>query len=161
MHIIDKVLTIPGDIVETAFAFDLFALVGALEATDLTDTVASLSDITVFAPTNRAFAEALEANPGLTVDQLTKILEYHVINGTVAYSTTLTNGEQVPTVEGSDVTISLRHGKVKVNKATVVAADVLVKNGVVHVIDQYVSRWLVKSTLADYTTPRVLIPSDL
>jgi uncharacterized surface protein with fasciclin (FAS1) repeats len=96
--------------------------------------VDGLKDITVFAPTNAAFAAI--ANVTLSKEQLTEVLEYHVIAGTVAYSTLLTNGEKVATAEGDDVTITLANGTVLVNDAKVVEADVLISNGVVHVIDK-------------------------
>lgn len=63
------------------------------------------------------------------------MLGYHVINGTVAYSSTLTNGTSVPTLAGPNVTITISDDDVFVNSAKVVIPDVLVANGVVHVID--------------------------
>lgn len=70
------------------------------------------------------------------MDQIVSILEYHVVNGTVAYSTTLMNGTSVPTVQGNNLTITIDNDEVFVNSARVVVPNVLVANGVVHVIDQ-------------------------
>ena len=58
-----------------------------------------------------------------------------MVNGTVGYSTTLQNGEMIPTLNGATVKITLSNGGVMVNQATVTIADVLVANGVVHVIN--------------------------
>ncbi|KAL9083349.1 MAG: hypothetical protein Q9165_008549 [Trypethelium subeluteriae] len=137
VHIIDSVLTIPANITATAEAAGLTALANALIQTNLLETVNILPDITVFAPTNAAFAAINGTVASLTNTQLARVLEYHVINGTVGYSTLLTNGETISTLDnGLDVTITLPgNGSVKVNQANVVIPDVLVANGVVHVID--------------------------
>merc|ERR1712058_94473 len=69
-----------------------------------------------------------------TTDNLTDILTYHVVNGTVAYSTDLEN-TTLSTLNGENITISIIDDEVFVNSAKVTVADVLVANGVVHVID--------------------------
>ncbi|KAL9086086.1 MAG: hypothetical protein Q9165_007298 [Trypethelium subeluteriae] len=135
VHIINSVLTVPANITSTAQAAGLTTLATALTQTNLLNTVNVLPDITVFAPTNQAFAAINSTIASLSTQQLASILEYHVINGTVGYSTTLTNGETIPTLNGATVKITLANGGVKVNQATVTIADVLVANGVVHVID--------------------------
>lgn len=135
IHIINSVLTVPANITSTAQANGLTTLATALTQTNLLDTVNVLPDITVFAPTNQAFAAINSTIASLSPSQLSSILTYHVVNGTVAYSTTLQNGETIPTLNGATVKITLVNGGVKVNQATVTIADVLVANGVVHVID--------------------------
>jgi uncharacterized surface protein with fasciclin (FAS1) repeats len=134
IHIIDTFLTLPQNISTTAVAANLTAVVGALHAADLATTLDSLTDVTVFAPSNAAFQAIGSALAGLSTKDLTSILEYHVINGTVAYSTTLTN-MTIPTLQGGNVTIEVVDGAVFVNSARVIIPDVLVANGVVHVID--------------------------
>ncbi|KAI9755044.1 MAG: hypothetical protein M4579_004447 [Chaenotheca gracillima] len=134
IHVIDTVLTPPQNISTTAGAAGLTAIAGALTAADLVATLDSLMDVTVFVPNNDAFLAIGSALPNLTTEQLTSILEYHVINGTVAYSSTLSN-TSVPTLAGPDVTISIVDGSVFVNSAKVILPDILVANGVVHVID--------------------------
>merc|ERR1712066_547306 len=69
------------------------------------------------------------------MDMLADILSYHVINGTVAYSSDLSN-TSLPTLEGSDVQITIANGSVMVNNATVTNANILFAGGVIHVIDQ-------------------------
>ncbi|KAF2235953.1 beta-Ig-H3/fasciclin [Viridothelium virens] len=135
IHVINAVLTVPANITSTAQASGLSTLASALTQTNLLNTVNVLPDITVFAPTNQAFAAINSTIAMLSTQQLASVLEYHVINGTVAYSTTLMDGETVPTLNGATVKITLANGGVKVNQATVTIADVLVANGVVHVID--------------------------
>ncbi|KAL8799561.1 MAG: hypothetical protein Q9182_005800 [Xanthomendoza sp. 2 TL-2023] len=135
VHIIDNVLTIPQKISTTAVAAGLSGVAGALTQAKLVDTVDSLKDVTVFAPNNSAFQAIGSALPNLTTTQLASILQYHVINGTVAYSSTLKNGTTVPALAGGNLKITIAGGNVFVNSAKVLIPDVLVANGVVHVID--------------------------
>ena len=127
-----------GTIVDVASANpDFSTLVAAITAADLGETLSGEGPFTVFAPTNEAFA-ALP--PGVldalllpeNKDALTKILTYHVVSGTVM-AADITDGD-VATVEGQNVTLSTADG-VTVNGATVITADVLADNGVIHVID--------------------------
>jgi uncharacterized surface protein with fasciclin (FAS1) repeats len=136
IHIIDNVLTIPGAVSDIATAAGLTSVRGALVSANLVDTVNTTPDVTVFAPTNDAFKNIGSALPNLSADDLTKILTYHVIAGTVGYSTSLANGTSIATVNGANVTITVGDDGIFVNNAKVVVADVLVANGVVHVIDE-------------------------
>jgi hypothetical protein len=74
----------------------------------------------------------------LTAEEAASILQYHIINGTVAYSSTLANGT-VPTLGGGNVTITIIDGEVFVNRARVITADILLANGVLHVLDSVLS----------------------
>lgn len=126
-------------IVAVASSNDNFStLKAALEAAELTETLAGQGPFTVFAPTNAAFEalgkEKIEAllKPE-NKDKLIKVLTYHVVPGQVM-SADLKSGE-TKTVEGGEVTVTVKDGKVKVNNAQVTQADVKASNGVIHVID--------------------------
>ena len=113
-------------------------LLAAAEAAGLVDTLTGAGPLTVFAPTDDAFAAL-----GSTVDELLKpenkdkltaILAYHVVAGSVMASD-LSSGK-VTTVEGSDLKVKVKKGAVTLNKTTkVVQADVEATNGVIHIID--------------------------
>lgn len=126
-------------------------LVAAIKAAKLVDDLANKGPLTVFAPTDAAFAE-LPAGTLDTLlqpqnrDQLAKILTYHVVSGqfTAAAIVQLINqgGGQatLTTLEGSTLTAKLVDGKVVVTDesggtATVVTADLSQSNGVIHVTD--------------------------
>ena len=117
-------------------------LVAALKAAGLVETLQGKGPFTVFAPTDAAFAklpkgtlEALLADKA----QLTAILTYHVVPGKVTASDVMRMGRGNPaTVNGQTLAINVSNGKVNVNDATVVAADVMATNGVIHVIDTVV-----------------------
>ncbi|KAI7783601.1 beta-ig-h3 fasciclin [Diaporthe eres] len=135
VHIIDSVLTIPANDSATALAANLTALAGALTTADLVSTVDMAQDVTIFAPSNEAFAAIQNLAANLSTEQLSSILTYHVVQGTVGYSSSLTSGLQLTTLNNGQVTITIDDGDVFVNSAEVEVADVLVSNGVVHVID--------------------------
>ena len=128
-----------GTIVDVAVANGSFGtLVAAVTAAGLVDALSADGPLTVFAPTDDAFAALpeglvdcllLEEN----VDALTAILTYHVVSGAVM-STDLTDGP-VPTVQGEDITVDLTDGVVLNDGPTVVIADVPASNGVIHAID--------------------------
>ena len=133
----------PGTIVDVAVAADDFnTLVAAVEAAGLVDALSGEDELTVFAPTDEAFAAALDAL-GLTADELladtetlTAVLTYHVVAGEVLAADVVTlDGESVETLNGATVDITVDGDTVMVNDATVIAADVDASNGVIHVID--------------------------
>ncbi len=127
------------DIVETAKAAgDFTTLLAAAEAADLVDALKNAGPITVFAPTDEAFAklpagtvEALLADK----DALTAILTYHVVPGAVT-SDQVVELSSAATLNGASVTITLTSdGKVKIDDATVTVTDIRATNGIIHVID--------------------------
>lgn len=128
------------NIVETAQATpDLSTLVDAVVAADLAETLSGTGPFTVFAPTNEAFealppAELQRLLQPANKDELAKILTYHVVAGDVK-AADLTDGQKVKTVEGQELTITIKGDKVMVNEATVAQADIATSNGTVHVID--------------------------
>lgn len=129
-----------SDIIDTAVAAGQFnTLAAALDAAGLIGTLKGDGPFTVFAPTDAAFA----ALPAGTVesllkpeskDKLIQILTYHVVPGKVMSGDLAGKVTKAATVEGSEVTVDATDG-VKVDNATVVAADIETSNGVIHVID--------------------------
>ncbi len=143
IHVIDTVLMPRKDLVDTAVAAGSFkTLVAAVEAAGLVDTLKGPGPFTVFAPTDEAFAKL----PAGTVEALLKdkaklaaILTYHVVAGRTLSSDLPSKAIEVATVEGRKLTIVRgADGKVTVDGATVVKADIVTANGVIHVIDTVV-----------------------
>jgi len=128
------------DIVDTAVANGSFnTLVAAVQAAGLVDTLKGPGPFTVFAPTDEAFAALPEGTVETLLlpenrDQLTSILTYHVIPGAILSGDIAGQNLSVDSVNGSTLAIDATDG-VRVNDATVVAADVQASNGVIHVID--------------------------
>ncbi len=128
-----------GDIVAVAAANGSFGtLIKAVEAAGLVDTLKGPGPFTVFAPTDEAFAKvdpAVLAKLLLPENKaaLAKVLTYHVVAGKVMAADVKTG--EVATVEGSKAALVADAGKVTIDGATVVTADVPASNGVIHVID--------------------------
>ena len=128
------------NIVEVAVEAGSFnTLVAAVKAAGLAETLSGPGPLTVFAPTDAAFAklppgtvEALLADK----EKLASILTFHVLSGKVmAADIVKSNGATPTTVNGLPLDIVVRGGKVYVNGVNVVTADVKASNGVIHVID--------------------------
>lgn len=129
-----------ADIVDTAVAAGSFnTLVAAVQAAGLVDTLKGEGPFTVFAPTDEAFAKLPEGTVESLLleenkDQLVAILTYHVVSGNVM-AADVVKLDSATTVQGGDVAIKVVDGKVMINDATVVTADIKTSNGVIHVID--------------------------
>ncbi|MFI4942237.1 MAG: fasciclin domain-containing protein [Burkholderiales bacterium] len=128
------------DIVDTAVAAgDFKTLAAALQAAGLVDTLKGKGPFTVFAPTDAAFAKIPKADlDALLQDKakLTRVLTYHVVAGKVLASD-VAKLAQAKTVEGQSVKFDTSSG-VRVDGASVVKADILCSNGVIHVIDSVI-----------------------
>jgi uncharacterized surface protein with fasciclin (FAS1) repeats len=147
VHVVNKVLVPPAAASQTAVDAKLNRLVAALQKVNLVSTVDGLKDVTIFAPLDAAF-EALDkfaasANLTVTDDLLATVLKTHIIPS-VVYSTDIVKAKSIPSVETvSKAPLSVKfegnsvliNGAGNTNPAKVVIADVLIKGGVVHVID--------------------------
>jgi uncharacterized surface protein with fasciclin (FAS1) repeats len=136
----DSIAALPKSIAETAINTpNLSTLVAALQAGELVDVLKGTDALTVFAPTNDAFA-AIQS----TVDMLLKaenksklqnVLKYHVVAGTVK-AADLKDGQELTTLQGEKIKVQLKDGKVYVGGAEVTNPDVAVTNGVVHMTNK-------------------------
>jgi len=140
--------SMPATVVDIATSNDDFStLVAAVVEADLAGVLSGEGPFTVFAPTNEAFAAALEAL-GITAEELLAspdlagILTYHVVAGKLLASDVLAAVEagggtaMVETVNGAPISVQVVDGNVVIDGvATVVLTDLEAGNGVVHVID--------------------------
>lgn len=123
------------NVTDTLTSANLTAAIGAVRKANLETTLGDTKDVTVFAPNNDAFNAIGSLIANMTNEQLTSLVGYHVVNGTVAYSTDLDNST-LTSLSGDDLTITVINGTVFVNAARVTVPDILFSNGVVHVINQ-------------------------
>jgi uncharacterized surface protein with fasciclin (FAS1) repeats len=129
------------NVVEVASSAGQFkTLLTAAKAAGLVPALSGRGPITVFAPTDAAFARL----PAGTVKSLLEprnrhklatILKYHVVKGRVRAADIPTGRSRVSTLAGKRVSIA-KHGGVRVNNARVTTADVGASNGVIHIIDR-------------------------
>ena len=128
------------DVVKVAMGSkDHTTLVAALKQADLVTSLSNAGPFTVFAPTNDAFNKL----PAGTVDGLMKddkktdlqnILQYHVTLATIK-AENLVDGQTLGMVNGDNVTVSVKDGKVTLNGTATIIASVPASNGIIHVID--------------------------
>ncbi|MBL6723866.1 MAG: fasciclin domain-containing protein [Rubripirellula sp.] len=126
-------------IVETAVAAKFNTLVAAVKAAGLVDALSGDGPLTVFAPTDEAFAKL----PAGTVenllkpenkDQLVAVLTYHVVKGNMTAGKVLKK-KSLETLQGGSIAVSTDDKGAKVNDSRILKTDISCSNGVVHVID--------------------------
>jgi uncharacterized surface protein with fasciclin (FAS1) repeats len=131
------------DIVETAVAAGSFkTLAKALEAAGLVDTLKGSGPFTVFAPTDEAFAKLPAGTLASLLKpenkaQLQRVLTYHVVSGKVMAADVVAL-HSAKAVSGDTIAITTQGGGVMVDNAHVVKADIVARNGVIHVIDSVI-----------------------
>jgi len=128
------------DVVKVAVnSKDHTTLVAALKQADLVTSLSNAGPFTVFAPTNTAFDKL----PAGTVDGLMKpdqkealqnILQYHVTVSAMK-AESFTDGQVLGMVNGDNVTVNIKNGKIMLNNSATIVASIVASNGIVHVID--------------------------
>ena len=128
-----------ANIVQTAVAAGEFdTLVSLVKKAGLVGALSGKGPLTVFAPTDAAFAKVPKATLaalGKDKEKLKAVLLYHVVKGKVT-SAQVVKLSSAPTLQGSSVAIKVKGGKVFVDTARVVTPDVMASNGVIHVVDK-------------------------
>lgn len=104
----------------------------------LDNYVDTQTDLTIFAPRNDAFQNIGSSLRNMSSHELAKILDYHIVNGShfVGYSSTLMNGTVLKSLQGGNLSINVASNSIFVNNARILQQDLLISNGVLHVIDK-------------------------
>jgi len=128
------------DIVKVAISSkDHTTLVNALKQADLVTSLSNAGPFTVFAPTNAAF----EKLPAGTLDGLMKddkkedlrnILQYHVALS-VLKPESFTDGQVIGMVNGDNMTVNVKDGKITLNNSSHVITSIPASNGIIYVVD--------------------------
>ena len=141
IHVIDQVILPASDnIPATAEKAGKFkTLLAAAKAAGLVEALTGKGPLTVFAPTDEAFAKLPEGTVESLIkpenkSKLVEILTYHVVSGRV-YSSDALAAKKAKTLQGSDVKIGVQGKAAMVNNAKLLATDIDASNGVIHVID--------------------------
>ena len=139
IHVINKVLIPPENIVRTTKAAGKFTILSSLlKKSGLAGALTKKGPFTVFAPTDAAFAKLPKATLTALAKnkaQLRAVLLYHVVRGQVTAAQAM-KLRSAKTLQGKSLKIRVKSGKVIVGGATVVKADVLASNGVIHAINR-------------------------
>ncbi|RXK52594.1 fasciclin domain-containing protein [Aquirufa rosea] len=128
------------DVVKVAVGSkDHTTLVAALKQADLVTSLSNAGPFTVFAPTNAAFDKLDKATlNALMTDEkkadLQNILQYHVTVSALK-ADFLQDGQLLGMVNGDNVIVSLKNGKIILNNSATIVASIPASNGMIHVID--------------------------
>ncbi|KAJ9639489.1 hypothetical protein H2201_002853 [Coniosporium apollinis] len=139
IHVIDNLLIPPLPFTASAVQFNLTAIAGAFEAADPTDYVSTASDVTIFAPNNEAMQAIGGTLQNLSSTELASLTNYHVVNNSVLYSSAFGNGTTLTSRSGQQLTVRVGGNRLFVNSAQVIQQDLLIANGVIHVLDNVLS----------------------
>jgi len=134
VHVIERVIRLPQRTSTIAKEGGLNTLVEAVVKADLVGTVDTIPGLTIFAPTDEAFSTAKIDPAVVPVATLQAVLANHVVPA-VAFSTDLKDGQQIRTLGGATLTVSIKEGSVYIANARVETPNVITANGVVHIID--------------------------
>jgi uncharacterized surface protein with fasciclin (FAS1) repeats len=135
VHIVDNVLVIPADVTATSLAAGLTSHVGAVEDADFMWN--EWSNSTFFVPNNEAFRTVGSAFTDMTTKELHTVLMYHVINDTTPIYTCRIDHPDWITTTGTNVTFNFTaDATIFVNSAAIIQPNILVANGVIHIIDK-------------------------
>ena len=162
VHAIDKVIspastTIVQNVVGLAGLSTLVSVVTMSEYAPILEALSGEGPLTLFAPSDAAFAAAnIDVSD---VAAVTAVLQHHVVSGAVS-SSDLKATQNVATLNGGDITVSVTNGIVTVNDAVVIVANVLGTNGIVHVIDHVLLPAVDTSEFCSYYTQFCELPGQ-
>ena len=128
------------DILGTAQDAGTFTiLLGAVKSTGLTEILSGPGPITIFAPTDEAFAKLpapklKELLMPENREKLRKILSYHIVDGKATSRDFMGKRLEAATIEGDSLLIDATKG-VMIDNAKLIKADIVADNGFIHVID--------------------------
>ena len=139
IQVIDNFLEPPQSFINTAPTFNVTATAGATEVANLANFLDETPNLTFFVPNNAAIQGLGSTLSTMSPSELSTLFSYHVVNSSafpgVAYSTKLLNGTVLPTLQGGNLTITFADNSLFVNQARIIQGDLLISNGVMHIID--------------------------
>ncbi|KAI1088098.1 FAS1 domain-containing protein [Rostrohypoxylon terebratum] len=130
IHITDSYFTQPESLSSTAKSTSQTAFASLLSRSNMTDTLENTQSVTVFLPSNEAISVSNSSIPA------SQLVSNHVIAGTVAYLPDLKDGDVLKTQQGETLSISIRAGKYYVNGGLITQANLILENGVAHVVNK-------------------------
>jgi len=134
VQVIDSLLIPPSNLTSTTQAFNYTSFEGAVYEANKVDTYSNAPNVTIFVPTNEAFQALGPAISTMTSDELAHVLDYTFLPSLI-YSTSLINGTKFATLNGANLTVFRSGNNVYINSAQLLTSDILIANGVMHVID--------------------------
>jgi uncharacterized surface protein with fasciclin (FAS1) repeats len=130
-------MTEPNIVALAASSPQLSTLVSLVKSAGLVKALSGSTKLTVFAPTNAAFAKVPKATLNKLAHNkklLASVLEYHVVKGALT-AAQIEKKTSLKTLEGASVTVKVKGGSVYINQAKVITPNLKASNGIVHVIN--------------------------
>ena len=130
------------DIVETAIYGGIFkTFISAIKEADLVEILQKKGQFTVFVPTDEAFAKMPKGSFESLLKpenkkRLREILKYHIIKSRVPAKKISSGTAKLKMLNEKRAVLSSKDGKVKINQANILKADIMAKNGIIHIIDE-------------------------
>lgn len=142
-----RFLTLPANCTNTLSNIGLSSMLASVNRTNSTDEWNGHPGLTCLSPTNQAFKEA--GNPDITdsEDGLNSILDSHTIDS-AQYTSGLQSGQVLQSEADTPIIVTIKDGSIYFNNAKVIRANVVTKNGVIHVLDSVC--WLTKARIDAY-----------
>ena len=138
LHVINMPVIPPQNFRATAEVFNLTAFLGAVyQNSSIAQLVEDQHDITIFAPSNDALQAVGSTVIALSNENLSILVQYHILvtEDDPYYTTSLTNGSVWTTLQGGSLIVRMASNSIFINSARVLQSDLLVANGVMHVLD--------------------------
>ncbi|KAL2141178.1 hypothetical protein VTI28DRAFT_2724 [Corynascus sepedonium] len=135
VHAVDNYFTLPEGLIDTANANGQTAFTGLVSSHGLTDTFDNTPDLTYFIPANSALAMP---NATRAYSSIQNLLLGHAIPNFVGYLPSLRNGSTYESLGGTSFTVFHDDCDYRVNNAKIILPNVIVGNGVAHVVDQVI-----------------------
>lgn len=138
VHIIDRVMIPPTPANQTALDMGFLYFAGAVSQLDLVEDIISAEEVTLFIPMDSAFIDVGSAISDLSTSELNTLIQYHAVVGEVRTSLDLSDDSTLETLSGDELefTVNESDGGLYVNNARVITPNILLANGVAHLIDQ-------------------------
>ena len=127
-----SLFTVPHLLSSTAQFTGQTTFVSLTNGSNQTSVLDSTPLITVFIPTNDAFAAA---NISTASNNTASLLSAHVLPNFAGYLPSLTNGSTIVTQAGTSITVTIKGDDYFINDAKIVSSNLIIDNGVAHVID--------------------------
>ncbi|KAL0764943.1 hypothetical protein CaCOL14_012749 [Colletotrichum acutatum] len=135
IQVVDNLMIPPARLENTTESFKLPAFLGALYAANLIPSISEEKNVTIFAPRNEAFQRVAGSLSSLDETALKKFLNYHVVPGRILASSDLKNGTNLTTLATEDISVIRSGNNLFLNSAQIIQPDILVANGIMHIID--------------------------
>lgn len=134
IHLVDNFFTIPVSVSETISSTGLSTLQTLLTRANLSNTFTDSNSVTIFTPSDEAFAAA-GSSTNTTTPELQNLLLNHIIPDFKGYLPKLKDGAKYTTMAGSEITITVRNNAYFVNGVQITSPNTITANGVAHVIN--------------------------